>query len=343
MVHVDTSLIEPGQEVVVAIMRQQDAPGVAALFRSIYGEDYPVKTYYQPEALWEANQNGAIISAVALTPKGDVVGHNAMYRIAPCPKVYESGAGLVLPSYRNTAKLFGRMVAAGIKAAPDFGGEGVYGEHVCNHVYTQKVAVALGNVTMGLEVDLMPAAAYDKEKSAQGRVSSLFGYQSLSSYPHTVHLPPVYDEALRFIYAGLDDARRLKTSAQDPAQGSLSRITAEVYDYAQVTRITILEVGEDLEAALAEREAQAEARGVVVYQAWLPLACPWVGWAVERLRRRGYFLGGVLPRWFDEDGLLMQRLLNAPNWDEMQILLERSQDITRMIKDDWRVVAQARP
>jgi len=338
MSKIDTSLIEPGQEVEVDLMRPEDAPGVAALFRAVYGEEYPVKTYYQPEALCQANRQGEIISAVTRTPKGDIVGHNAMYRIAPCPKVYEGGAGLVLPAYRNTAKLFGRMVAVGIQAVPDFGGEGIYGEHVCNHVYTQKVAAALGNITMGLEVDLMPAEAYDKESSAQGRVSSLFGYQTLKPHPHTVYLPSVYEETLRFIYEGLKETRRMEIASQAPPQLEASRISAEIYDYAQVARITIWEIGEDLAAALDQREAEAAARGVIVFQLWLPLGNPSLGWAVELLRGRGYFLGGVLPRWFDEDGLLMQRLLNPPDWESLQIFHERSKIITRMVKDDWQRV-----
>lgn len=342
MAEIDALTIAPGQEVSVDLMRPEDAPGVTALFRAVYDEEYPVKTYYQPSELIEANRQGDIISCVVRTAGGDIVGHLAMYRIAPCPKVYEGGASMVLPAYRNTAKLFERMVMLGIKTVPRFGGEGVYGEHVCNHLFTQKAAVTLGNVTMGLEVDLMPAAAYDKEKSAQGRVSSLHGFQVLKSHPHAVHLPRVYDEALRFIYEGLADERSLVASTQTPPPGSRSRVTAEIYDYAQVMRVTAWELGEDLAEALAGREAEADARGVEVCQVWLPLAAPWVGWAADELRLRGYFLGGVLARWFDEDGLLMQRLAHAPDWEDMQILTERSQEIVRLARQDWEAVGGSR-
>lgn len=334
----DALQIAPGQEVAVALLSPEDAPGVAALFRAVYGQDYPVKTYYDPAALLAANRAGDIISCVARTASGDIVGHLAMYRIAPCPKVYEGGAAMVLPAYRNTAKLFERMVVLGIKTCPAYGGEGVYGEHVCNHLFTQKAAVTLGNLTMGLEVDLMPAAAYDKENSAPGRVSSLHGFQVLKSYPHTVHLPRVYEQALRFIYKDLPDERVLLLSSQAPPAGARSRLTAETYDYAQVMRITAWELGEDLAEVLAAREADDAARGVEVYQVWLPLATPWVGWAVDELRRRGYFLGGVLTRWFNEDGLLMQRLAHDPEWEAMQILTERSKEVVRLVRQDWEAV-----
>lgn len=334
----DALNIVPGQEVEVDLMHPQDAPGVAALFRAVYGPDYPVKTYYQPADLIAANQSGQIISSVARTPAGDIVGHNAMYRIAPCPKVYEGGAGLVLPSYRNTAKLFERMITKGIKALPRFGGEGIYGESVCNHLFTQKAAASLGNVVMGLEVDLMPAAAYSKEGSAKGRVSSLFGFQTVTPHPHTIYLPRVYAENLRFIYQELDDQRQFLPSTQAPPAGASSRLEAAIYDYAQVIRITAWELGHDLVAALARLESEAAERGVTVYQIWLPLAAPEVGWAVDRLRRRGYFFGGILPRWFNEDGFLLQRLAHDPGWDDMQILLERSHRIVEIVKNDRQAV-----
>ncbi len=32
------------------------------------------------------------------------------------------------------------------------------------------------------------------------------------------------------------------------------------------------------------------------------------------LREKGFFLGGVLPQWFDDDGLLMQKVLFTPDF-----------------------------
>jgi hypothetical protein len=245
---------------------------------------------------------------------------------------------MVLPSYRNTAKLFERMVTAGIAAVPRFGGEGIYGEHVCNHLFTQKAAATLGNVTMGLALDLMPAAAYAKEASAQGRVSSFCGYQTLKPHPHAVYLPGVYDQALRFLYEGLEDQRDLLAASEAPPPETASRLTMEVYNFAHVARLTAWELGADLPAVLKESEAEAEAGGVEVCQIWLPLDRPWVGWAVEALRARGWFLGGLLPRWFDHDGLLMQRLVNSPDWDGIRILLDRSKEIARLVRQDWQAV-----
>lgn len=326
----DALNIPAGQDVEVDLMRPEDAFGVAALFRAVYHDDYPIKTYYDPQALTTANQKGEIVSCVSRTLRGDIVGHNAFYRIAPCRKVFEGGAGLVLPAYRNTAGLLGRMLTRGIQMVPEFGGEGIYGEHTCSHLFTQKAAHRLGNVTMGLEVDLSFQAG-----GAQKRISSLNGYQTLKPFPHKVYLPGIYDHSLRFLYEGLNEERQFAPTSQLPKGEHPSRIEVEIYDWAQVSRISVLEIGKDFMTAVAVRESEAADRGVTVYQVWLPLASPSVGWAVECLRCRGYFLGGLLPRWFDTDSLLMQRLCHTPDWDGIHILLDRSREIFRMVREDW--------
>ena len=65
-------------------------------------------------------------------------------------------------------------------------------------------------------------------------------------------------------------------------------------------------------------------------QAFLNLGQAEVGGAVEGLCAGGWFLGGYLPRWFDSDGLLMQKILERPDYvavrlysDKARALLER--------------------
>ena len=80
---------------------------------------------------------------------------------------------------------------------------------------------------------------------------------------------------------------------------------------------------------------RAVAGKAVVLQAWLNLADPWVGAAVHALRERGYFFGGVLPRWFDSDGFLMQKLLCPPDFDGIVLDSEASKQLLNIIRQDW--------
>jgi hypothetical protein len=56
---------------------------------------------------------------------------------------------------------------------------------------------------------------------------------------------------------------------------------------------------------------------------------------VDLLRQKRYFFGGVLPRWFDQDGILMQKLIGSPDFDKIRLHSERSHKILEMVKQDW--------
>lgn len=335
--------IEPGQEVEVDLFREADAPGVAALFRAVYGDTYPVKVYYDPQLLAQENARGRIISSVVRTGRGEVVGHNALFNSAPNPKLYESGAGLVLPTYRNTAKLMTRMLDHGPKAsAKGFGVEAIFGDPVCSHVYSQKMCHGLGWITFAMEVDLMPAQVYDKAADPEARVSAIMDFLTLTPKPHTVYLPARYERQLRFLYQGLDDSRQLEISQEAAPAGLASRVVSQVYEFANLARLAVWEAGEDLTELLEREEAAAGQRGLRVLQLWLRLDCPWVGGMVEGLRRRGYFFGGLLPRWFDHDGLLMLRMDHRPQWEAQQLEYERASQLRGMVYEDWQEVCAGR-
>ncbi|MFH1033540.1 MAG: hypothetical protein V1806_03455 [Pseudomonadota bacterium] len=332
--------IEPGQEVEIGLFRPQDAAGVAALFRAVYGEGYPVKVYYQPDQLIAAVERGDVIQVVARTPRGEVVGVENMFTSAPFKGVYEMGAGLVAQSYRKRGisrdinrHLMEEVIP--VKKVPM-----TFGEPVCNHVYQQKSRHVLGYVPMALEVDLMPAEAYSREQSASGRVAALMSFKGYEPGIHDVYLPPRHARALAEMYA--DSGLRRGILEADPAASLRGRtvLSSQVFDFAQVARVAVPEIGADLDQRLGQLLAQLQGQGVRVVQVWLPLASPQVAGAAEVLRARGFFLGGVLPRWFDTDGLLMQKVPPRPNWSEIKLDGQRSERIRDLVHQDWHSLVQ---
>ena len=74
---------------------------------------------------------------------------------------------------------------------------------------------------------------------------------------------------------------------------------------------------------------------MIVIQVWLNLAWPWINTAVLDLQTRGYFLGGLLPRWFDTDGMLMQKIIGRPNWEGIQLYFDRAKKLLEWVRTDW--------
>lgn len=329
--------IEPGQSFKVDLFRPEDAVGVARLFRAVYGDDYPIQKFLQPGLLVEENASGRTISSVARTPKGDIVGHNALFNSAPYSGIYESGSGLVLPDYRRRSGIFMKLIAHGLDvAAKKFNMELIYGESVCNHLISQKVAAGFSSVTHSIEVDLMPAQAYTREQSATGRVATILDFKTLKPKPHTVYLPAIYEETLRFLYSELDDSRKILLSVQGLPDFKTTELNVQIFSFARVARIAVIEAGADFERVFDEQEKAAIDKGMTVIQVWPNLSWPWAGRVAEALRKRGYFLGGILPRWFDEDGMLMQKVIGQPNWEEIRLYTERAKKLLELVKADWK-------
>ncbi|MCX5805618.1 MAG: hypothetical protein NT010_06050 [Proteobacteria bacterium] len=328
-------LIESNQSFMIDAFRPEDAPGVARLFRAVYGEGYPVKLVYNPDLLINAFNTLENIPVVARTSKGDLVAYEAIYRSCPNPLVYEAGQGLVLPAYRqhNIINKINQYVCEVM--APGMDIDAVFGEAVCNNIYMQKSWQVFANITTALEVDLMPAETYVKEHSASGRVACLLMFRNYRSRPQTVYVPTVYKDALEYIYTQIDDKRTLMTAPEKPGGGLSTEIKKQVFDSAKVVRLTVHEAGEDFPEAFDKELIDITDQGIVVVQVWLKLSWPWVGGIVEHLRTRGYFLGGVLPGWFGTDGLLMQKIMGKPNWEGIQLYSEHAKEIMRIVKDDW--------
>ncbi|MCB2168919.1 MAG: hypothetical protein KQI78_14760 [Deltaproteobacteria bacterium] len=332
--------IEPGQEYSIDLFRPRDAEGVAKLFLSVYGRGYPVRTFIDPDKLIQENAAGRTISSVARTRKGDIVGHNALFNSAAFEGTYESGAGAVHALYRGGAGIFTSMVAHGVEIAakrPEI--VTIITEPVCNHVFSQKLVKRAGYITRAMEVDLMPAAAYTKEKSASGRVSALLAFRTFQSRPQTLYIPSAYSGEIPFLYEAMDDAREFAPSRGRLPSEEKTVLKTQVFDFARVARVAVHEAGTDFTSVMEAEEQRVLDMNVKVIQVWIKLTWPWIGEVVDELRRRGFFLGGALPRWFNDDGLLMQKIMEPTNWEDIQLLDERAEQIMGIVKKDRESVS----
>lgn len=317
--------------------RPEDAKGIVELFRAVYGENYPIRLFYDPEAITAANREGRYYSIVARTNAGKVIGATHLFRSAPCQSLYESGLGLVLKEFRNsgaTIRLMDFLFGEFVPRNPQI--EEIFGEAVCNHPYMQKSVTRFHYIETAIEVALMPAEAYTQEKSAEGRVATLNAFRCYKPKPHRIFLPAPYEQELRRIYARLDDARDIVPSEAQIPDGVPSHAELDVFDFARVARIAVHDIGTDFRDCIRDLESEAGIRKAVVFQVSLDLTQPWVGEAVAILREKGYFFGGALPRWFDNDGLLMQKLLCPPDFEGIVMVSDFAKELLNVIKADWQ-------
>lgn len=329
-------VVPVSQSFVVDSFRPEDAWGVVRLFYAVYGDAYPIDTYYIPEKIIEANGSGALHTVVARTASGDIVGQAACFRSsAPFAGLLEAGLGLVLPAYRNTFAAMNLLRYTMQELPPRIGVDALFGESVSHHPIMQKFSKAFGCKVVGLEINLMPAATYAKEKTLFSRVACVFDFKSYRDRPQLIHLPEVYRETFAFLREDLDIEREIAVADQPLPAGKATRVAELYYDFAQVGRFNVMELGEDFADSAARLDQQATARGLKVAQCYLNLADPCNGAAVEILRQRGYFMAGYLPRWFDSDAILMQKLWSEPDFESMRLHTAKAKTLLDIIRRDW--------
>jgi hypothetical protein len=326
------------QEIEIDFFRIEDALGIARLFRQVYGEGYPIRTYYLPDQLIRENAAGHIISCVARTPAGEVVGHNALVLLDSATHLYENATGAVLPAFRGQG-VFPRLFKHTIfNASKRLGVGGIIGEPVCGHTHSQKMCLQLDFKESGLEVDLMTTSACGMDSGAANRVSVLLGFFMLKPRAQTVQIPMVYRDELEYLYTGLHVERTFVFSAGDLPSEGRSQGSMNLFDLVQVARITIDCIGPDFDQFIVRLESEARKKGMAIFQVWLPLASPSISAATDILRGYGYFLGGMLPCGRNGDGLLMQKVVQEPAWESIALYSERARRIGEMIRRDWQSV-----
>jgi hypothetical protein len=319
----------------IGSFRPEDAEGVADLFRSVYGDGYPIRLFYDPDALRKANADGEYLTLTARDSSGAPIGVQHLFRSAPYERIYEAGAGLIRKDYRQMGiniRMLEFLYNEWVPTRPDI--EEVFGEPVCNHTHMQKVMERLRSGTAAIEVALMPAEAYSREGAATGRVAALLSFNLYKPKPHVVHIPKIYEEELRWIYRGLGYERTFVVSDGDATLVGETNCESRYFDFAAVSRIAVREIGADFRRVLTQEESGAREKGAKVIQVWLNAASPGIGSAAEILRGAGYFFGGALPRWFDTDGFLMQKLYCSPNWEGIQLFSDTAKKLLQIAKDD---------
>jgi hypothetical protein len=316
--------------------RTSDAELIPRLFLEVYGDMYPVKMVYNPEemiAAFEARQYFPFVVRVA---PDRIAAFGALYPSAPYKGIYEFGQGAVSSEFRCSG--LGRLLFEYVaRYAPTLPGSEIYfGEAVCNHTHTQKAGALINTIETGIEIDLLPGGVYTKYEQIAGRVAVIDMFKTYVSKPHTIHVPALYDNILRYIYEGFDDSRTIELASGEAPSTLSTEFSTRVFTTAGVARVSVMTAGADFESSFDTlTSAIGDDKEIKVIQVWLNLSCPWIASIVDALRQRGYFFGGLFPRWFDEDGLLVQKVFGEPGWSNVQLYSSRSRDIFNFIHSDW--------
>jgi hypothetical protein len=329
----------------IVAVGKANAHHVGKVIRSVYGEDFPAKAVYQPEVLCKEIEAGRLIAALAFTQDGRPVGYISAFKSAPNFRLWEAGALVVDPAFAsaNLASLLPEYCfSSPMKLMAD--SDGLISEAVCCHYFSQVSVIKSGLVDCALLLDQLSGDSFKdgrSNRSETARVSCVLNFKEFTNPAGTEYLPARYAQRLRQLAAPL----RPRTFVTDEAPLPVAGITRREDFYfasAQTWKVTVRSIGADWAAVIAQILAEADKRRVISLQVTLDTACPSIGAAVESLREQGFFFGGLIPRWFGTDGLLMQKLLDdEPEFEKIKLYSPTAQALLDYIRADRATVGSA--
>jgi len=142
----------------------RDGVAFARCMYSVYGYSY-VEAVYFPERVKSLIDQGLLLSFVAVTPDGEVVGHQGVKKESPQARVANICMGAVDPRFRGR-KLFEQLTEMAVVALRKQGLLGVHIVAVSLHPFSQRANITAGGCESGILVPhVTSGSAYTKLKN----------------------------------------------------------------------------------------------------------------------------------------------------------------------------------
>lgn len=325
----------------IAPVTARNVAHVAGVFRALYGDDFPMSYVYDADRLLDELAGERLTAALACDCEGHAVGYISCYRCAPNRKLWEVGNLLVVPEYSASSlalALTEYFLQPGNLARAT--NDGIIDEAVCHHYFTQVACAKAGMVDCALAIDQLDGASFKQHRPETARVACLLQFLEYADTSVACHLPRCYGDILRRVLEPLAPRCLLAADAPLPESGeTLAR--DDWWEAAGTWRISVSGIGGDWLAYLDRLLGQALERRVLSLQLVLSAEQACIDAAVEAARQRGFFFGGLFPRWFGADGIMLQQVFGeAPDFAGIKLYSQTAKGLCRFIESDWRSVNQ---
>ena len=316
---------------VVRRMAPEEAVEVSKCAYAAYHYTYFYEYMYFPEQIRRLNESGELISYVAATPNGEIMGHVAMKEDKD-RGVAELMAAFVKPKYRGQGclnSLTEALIEEGRKRR--FGG--LYVRAVTSHSYSQKTALKYDFKACCLFLAQHdPLQFLEITTGKRERESMLFAFAYLSP-PGAFRIfpPPNHVEMVMRIYNELGAHPEPVSEQMDlPQANSSLRVTADPYD---VARMEVLQYGDNVISEVKRNLRVLCVDGMAAVYLFLNLCDPLTAKMTTEFEKMGFFFAGINPGSSGTDLLVLQFLNNlAVDYSRLQFASETGRQIAEYIR-----------
>jgi anti-sigma regulatory factor (Ser/Thr protein kinase)/RimJ/RimL family protein N-acetyltransferase len=336
------------------LMEPEDAIEVARCIYKTYGYTYPGEHVYFPERVATMNQSGEMISAVAVTETGEVIGHSALSGQRG-DRVMEIGQAVVAPAHRGRG-ILKELSDLLMEEAWQRRLTGLYVHAVTIHPFSQRVSLKYGFRESAVLLGYAPRHVQMKafaDRELPQRETVVYAYQPLHDEPCSRIYPPAHHRSMiARIYRNLglerefaspeDTYRRAETSRPAPETSSFTLSTKAVSALGTAL-IEVTGYGPGIEQEAKDKMRDLCHEGTAVIYLNLPLGDPGVAAACKHFEELGFFFCGIQPRPAEPAGpasipsrdLLCLQFLNGPriDYDRLQIYSDFGKELVGYIRE----------
>jgi len=317
----------------IRLMEEREAIEVSKCIYKTYGYTYDKEHAYYPERLVELNENGMLVSAVAVSG-GEMGGHCAVFKDHPDDAIGELGMAVTKPKFRGHG-IMKKLSFFLIDMATDEGMTGLFAKAVANHPFSQKAIVRLGFKDCGILVGSVPA---DRQfKGMEGltqRPSLVISFQYLNRpESHVVYAPQAHVAMIEKLYQGLGVAPEFRTPEKGARPTGPTKLNVKVMAPRSNAFIKVSSIGMDILSEVQGQLKELCMKRIDVIYLYLNLQDPLTPAVATRLEEMGFFFGGIFPGTEIGDALILQYLNNVPmDYDKIVTVSEMATELKDYIK-----------
>lgn len=321
-------------------MTSADCSLLARCMYQVYGYTYKDTVYY-PEKLEELISRGLLVSVLALSPEGEIVGHQGLLKPRPDAMTAEITMGVVNPKYRGRG-LFEKLkgIAFGLLKAQ--GLPGLFGEAVTNHPYSQKANFAMGGRPSGFMLGFVPPdrvfAAIDDNALKRDRLTVVLFHTKLNTTTSHPMYPPLHHRGIiERTYAESGIARELVTSGFHEIEKKNSNVTMRTVSESGVAYLDVIEIGENFAGMVRGMLRELCLMRFDCIYIDLPLADPLTASVCAAVEYLGFFYAGIIPDYLPSgDALRLQYLNNvAIDPDKVVVVSDFGKELFDYVIAEW--------
>ena len=320
-----------------------DALDISRLVWNAYGYTYSHGDYiYYPDRLTEHNCDKSLVSMVAKSSDGQVIGHAGLHYNGPYDPVPEIGMAFVDPRYRRL-NVFHQLNQALIEHARRNNAKGFFVEAVCSHIGSQSAADHYDLFPVGLMPCLFPAKTKYKgiSDAITNRESALSFIHLFDNSDRTIYPPSRHGKMIESLYqtAGINyTIGNADKYIIEETPGTLI-VSSLPPDYGG-TIFEIHRYGKDTVKEIRRIASDLVGEGIQVMLLQLPLEDPWTPEKTVEFEAMGFFFSGIRPFGLKGRDMLTLEFLNKIEIDTKVIQLAHASSrhlleyITRNLPDN---------